>query len=134
MAKKNSGTSIPPKSPASPPDPIEALSTNPGDLSQIQQRNSEVKKTTLGSAKVKPEPPTSDSGESEPVKLTWISVELQDNDGKAVPYMPFTIEFSDKSTSGGVTGKDGKCKLEGVVSGSAKIDFIGVDKREWKPK
>jgi hypothetical protein len=134
MAKVKSGTAIPPQDPKAPKDPLESITTDPGSQSEITARNRDVKKTNLDSVKVKPEPPQSESGEEEPIKLTWISVELQDNDGKAVPFAPFVIEYSDKTFGGGATGSDGKCKLEGVAPGSVKINFIGIDKREWKPK
>jgi hypothetical protein len=134
MAKPKDGKVIPPKDPKAPKDALEAITTDPGNQSQIEERNREVKKTSLDSVKVKPEPPTSESGEETPVKLSWISVELQDNDGKPVPNQMFKVTFSDNTTSDGVTGENGKCKIDGATPGSAKIEFYTLDKREWKPK
>ncbi len=134
MASPKDGTPVVPASPDDPVAPLEATSTDPGELSQITSRNRSIEAANLDSVNVESQaPPPADSAEP-PIKLSWIGVELQDSDGKAVVNEPFTITFSNSNKSDGITGPDGKCKLEGIPSGSAKIDFVSIDKREWKKK
>jgi hypothetical protein len=133
MASPKDGSEIPTDDPKAPAAPVEAMSTDPGEAAKIKERNRTIEQETTDSTTVDPgAPPASGSGEE--LKLSWISVELQDTDGKPVVAEPFYIIFSDNSRAGGVTGPDGKCKLEGVPAGSVKIDFERIDKREWKPK
>jgi hypothetical protein len=135
MASPKDGTGVTPEAPEDPTAPLEATSTDPGELSEIAARNRSIEESKVDSTPSDAMAPPSAGGDSEPpIKLSWIGVELQDSDGKAVVNEPFVITFSNSNTSDGVTGPDGKSKIEGVPSGAVKIDFVSIDKREWSKK
>ncbi len=68
-----------------------------------------------------------------PDKLTWIEVELVDDDGNPIGSEAYKITLPDGSIRTGNLDGDGKARFDGIQPGSAQIAFPNLDGREWKP-
>jgi hypothetical protein len=68
--------------------------------------------------------------EAEPV--AWISIELVDEDGNAVPNVDYKVECDDGRVRTGTTNLAGKAREEGLHDGSCKISFPSLNAPDWK--
>ncbi|MFO0552203.1 MAG: hypothetical protein U0271_27700 [Polyangiaceae bacterium] len=85
--------------------------------------------------------PTSEPAESPVVarsrlphrELTWIEVELIDEEGEPVPNQRYTIEFQDGSppVSGRLDGK-GLAFVSGIPAGKCSFTFPEYDEHVWE--
>jgi hypothetical protein len=66
-------------------------------------------------------------------ELSWIAIEVVDDEGKPVPNVKYRIELPDFSTREGRTDAQGKYKLTGIEPGTCKISFPELDKEAWEP-
>jgi hypothetical protein len=67
-----------------------------------------------------------------PDPTAWISIELVDQDGKPVPNVDYRIKCDDGSVRTGTTNAKGKAREEGLVDGSCKVSFPGLNPPDWK--
>ena len=63
----------------------------------------------------------------------WLEVQLLDTDGDPVPGERFKVRLPDQSIQLGRLDGEGKVRFEGIVAGTAKISFPGIDAKEWRP-
>jgi hypothetical protein len=55
--------------------------------------------------------------------LTFLGIELTDDEGHPIPDEPFVAELPDGSTRRGLTGGDGRALLVGVPAGTCTVSF-----------
>jgi len=64
--------------------------------------------------------------------LTWISIELVDDESEPVAGAKYRIELPDFSTREGRTDTKGKAKITDVVPGTCKVCFPEMDQDAWE--
>jgi uncharacterized Zn-binding protein involved in type VI secretion len=77
-------------------------------------------------------PNSSENGQAQ--KKVWVEIELVDQDGKAVPNEPYSIQLPDGTVSEGSTDSDGLARVDGIDPGNCQITFPSLDQRSWKRK
>lgn len=144
MTKKSgtAGSAIEPMAPASA---HEADDADPGAVDEIKAQQAQTHSGKYGSVKAKPFKPadpggsspssapgaSSQPGEEEKKKKTWIEVVLVDAQDNPVAGQRYQITLPDNSVDDGTLDKDGKVRLEGIDPGTCKVTFPGYDGRSW---
>jgi type VI secretion system secreted protein VgrG len=67
-----------------------------------------------------------------PVKQSWISIKLVDQDNHSVPGEPFRIKLPDGSIVDGQLDKKGLARISGIDPGSCQVSFPNRDAKDWK--
>jgi hypothetical protein len=111
----------------------EADTADPGEVSkikaeQLQTKSGKYGKVTLPPVKAEPEQP----GSSEEKKLSWIEIELVDEENKPVPGEPYKITTSDNKVESGTLDNKGFARVEGIEPGTCKVTFPKLDKDAWE--
>jgi hypothetical protein len=104
------------------------LALDRGDLVAVRPapRVAQVARTTL------PKPAAAAPSEKKaPVKISWINIQLVDDEKAPVQGMRFEVTLPDKSTRGGVLDEFGSAHIEGIPAGSCEIRFPDLDTVEW---
>jgi hypothetical protein len=65
-------------------------------------------------------------------RLTWIKIELVDEDRAAVAYEKYRLELPDGSVREGNLDANGRAGVEDIDPGTCRISFPDIDGREWK--
>jgi uncharacterized protein (DUF2345 family) len=78
--------------------------------------------------------PASSTTQVSPTKEHWISIQLLDEEGHAVPNEDYKITLPDGSTVEGTLDQHGRAKISGLDSGNCKVSFPDLDGEMWKPK
>lgn len=65
-------------------------------------------------------------------ELSWIEIELKDDDGNPVANEPYSVKLPDGSVAEGTTDNKGGAKIEGFKPGGCEVMFPRLDKDEWK--
>lgn len=65
--------------------------------------------------------------------LSWVGVEVVDQDNKPVQGISYTIKLPDGSIQEGVTDEEGKARYEAVEEGSVYISLDELHGDEWEP-
>ncbi len=71
-------------------------------------------------------------GGGTPSELSWIELELKDEDGVAVVGEPYEVKLPDGSVAPGTTDERGVARIEGFKPGTCEVKFPRMDKSEWK--
>jgi hypothetical protein len=64
---------------------------------------------------------------------SWVEFRLIDAAGDPVPGECYEVRLADESLHTGRLSRDGHVRFDGIVSGTARIRFPGIDGREWGP-
>lgn len=65
--------------------------------------------------------------------VTWIEIKLVREDGAAIPDETYVVTAPNGREFTGKTDANGMGRVEGVVPGSCKISFPGLDQDAWEP-
>ncbi len=126
--EKKSGNTCTAKDPQAPKDPTEAANANPGEVSTTQTRSSSRQTVSLGTSTIAP------TEDVPPDETHWISIELKDHEGNAMPNEQYRVKLPDGSIVSGYTDAEGKAKVEGLPDGGeAEINFPRISGDEWEP-
>jgi hypothetical protein len=71
-------------------------------------------------------------GGGQPKELSWIEIELKDEDGKPVAGEAYRVTLPDGSVAEGSTDDKGLARIEGFEPGACDVAFPRLDKDEWK--
>jgi hypothetical protein len=66
-------------------------------------------------------------------ELTWIEIQLVDEQDRPVPSEQYSIELPDGSVRNGSLDANGLARLDGLQPGTCKVTFPRLDGREWRP-
>ena len=66
-------------------------------------------------------------------ELTWIEIQLVDEQDRPVPSEQYSIELPDGSVRNGSLDAEGLARLDGLQPGTCKVTFPRLDGREWRP-
>ena len=92
-----------------------------------QQRPSVELDSLLPIESTEPPPPP----QEEP--LSWIQIEIVDEDGEPVPSIEVKVTTPDKDTQTMKTSREGVIFLHGVAEGSCDVELVGVDESAVSP-
>lgn len=112
-------------SPAEPTKAKEADNADPGEVAQMKAEQAETKSGKYGSSPTKPYKPTEE-------EVSWIEIELVDEEDNPVPGMPFELTLPDGSPYSGTLDHKGFYRVEGIPPGECKVSFPSLDEEAWK--
>jgi len=130
---KKSGKACKVVSPASPDKAEDADIADPGKMAKIKAKQAKTKSGKYGSTKVKPfKPPTEKEKEEKKDELSWIEIELVDEDDEPVPGKVYKITLSDGSVIEGTLDGEGFARHDGIPKGTCKVTFPELDENAWE--
>lgn len=117
------------ESPTAPTAPTEADSADPGEVEQVKARQRETEAASASSTTVAGGAGASSAEPTGP--LTWVGVEVVDDEGNPVPDTEYRIKLPDGSIQTGRTDAAGRAKIDGVTQGSVQIALPEIHGEEW---
>jgi len=119
-------------SPAAPAEAVEADDAKPGQLAELPETPSrERAKAQLTEIAAPPfKPPSEDDADDE--ELSWIEIELIDENDDPIPGERYEIELPDGSKATGSLDNNGFARVEGFEPGSCKVTFPNLDQEAWE--
>lgn len=129
MVRIASGPGSPPLSaiagtltaPTAPKAAEEAMNADPGELTELQSKTRERQAKESQSKEGTESPP-----------LTWIGIELVDDQGKPVPGQPYKLKLPNGTIVGGTLDDQGKANVRGIPEGQCEVCFPTIHGDEWK--
>ena len=115
--------------PAAPKKAKDADKADPGEVSQVKATQRATNSGKYASAKA---PPFQKPPPEEAKKLSWIEIELVDEDDKPVPGETYEITLSDGTVASGSLDEKGFARVDGIEPGTCKVTFPRLDKDAWK--
>jgi len=70
--------------------------------------------------------------ETKDKKLSWIEIELVDEEGKPVPSEKYEVELPDGHKKQGMLDSEGRARVDGIDPGTCKVSFLSRDGKDWK--
>jgi len=130
---KKSGKACKAVSPISPDKAEDADLADPGKMAEIKAEQAKNKSGKYGSEKVKPhKPPTEEEKEEKKDELSWIEIEMVDEENERVTGKNYKITLSDNSVIEGTLDDNGFARHDGIPKGSCKVTFPELDKNAWE--
>jgi hypothetical protein len=132
---KISGKACTAVEPIAPVAAEEADVADPGKMAEIVAEQLKKKAGKYGSTPAKPfKPPTPEQKEEKKEELSWIEIELVDNENNPVPGESYKVELPDGSVAEGTLDAKGFARLDGIPKGNCKVTFPDLDKNAWEKK
>jgi hypothetical protein len=78
-----------------------------------------------------PEPPPARPEPAPVEEVTWLAIELKDEEGKPVPHARYLVTLPDGSTREGTLNKNGYARVDGVNPGQCQVTFPELDGQSW---
>lgn len=111
----------------------EADTADPGEVSKIKAEQLQTKSGKYGKVTLPPVSGATDpAGTDEEKKLSWIEIELVDEENKPVPGEPYKITTSDNKVAEGTLDNKGFARVDGIEPGTCKVTFPKLDKDAWE--
>jgi len=130
---KKSGKACKAVSPTSPDKAEDADLADPGKMAEIKAEQIKSKSGKYGSTKVKPfKSPTEEEKEEKKDELSWIEIELVDEEDEPIPGEKYKITLSDDSVIEGTLDGDGFARHDDIPKGTCKVTFPELDKDAWE--
>lgn len=127
MASAKSGSAGSAVAPADPAEAKEADVADPGEAQEVKARKRTPDQGEYASVKCKPHKPDNK-------KLSWVEIEMVDEEGDPVPGEPFRIVLpGGDRVAEGTLDQRGFAKIGGVEPGNCKISFPALDAEAWEP-
>jgi hypothetical protein len=131
--KPKSGKAGKAVTPAAPEKAEDADNADPGKVEEIKAEQINSKSGKYGSQKVKPfKPPTEEEVEEKEEQLSWIEIELVDEEDEPVPGKKYKITLPDDSVAEGTLDDKGFARVKGFEKGTCKVSFLELDKEAWE--
>jgi type VI secretion system secreted protein VgrG len=116
--------------PAAPNKAEDADIADPGKIAEIKAEQVENKSGKYGSEKVKPFKPSTEEENKE--ELSWIEIEMVDEEDEPVPGEKYKITLPDDSVAEGTLDEKGCARVEGFEKGTCKVCFSDLDAEAWE--
>jgi len=133
-----SGTACTSVDPTLPDEAVAADEADPGKVATAKAEQVQKKKGKYGSTPAKPyKPKDADSGASSgsaqngATNVSWIEIELVDDDNKPVAGEKYEITLPDKTVAKGTLDAKGVARIDGIDPGNCQITFPDLDKTAW---
>lgn len=126
MPAPKSGNAPGAVSPADPKKAIDADKANPGEMDR------EAGNRKDGSASGEAYKPPSSQDERER-KISWIEIEMVDQEDQPLPGVPYKITLPDgKTVAQGTLDEKGFARVDFIDPGSCKVTFPTLDQEAWE--
>lgn len=110
------GTAV---APTDPKDAVEADKAKPGEVLKPPAPTTKAHNPTTAKQQKK--------------KLSWIEIEMVDEEDQPVPGMPYQITLPDGATvAEGTLDEKGSARVEGIEPGNCQISFPTLDQDAWQ--
>jgi len=130
---KKSGKAGKAVAPVTPDKSEDADIADPGKMAEIKAEQAKTKSGKYGSEKVKPfKSPTEEEKEEKKEELSWIEIEMVDEEDEPVPGEKYRITLPDDSVAESTLDEKGFARVEGFPKGDCKVTFPDVDKKAWE--
>ena len=133
MATKESGTKCSDESPEAPAEVVDAASADPGKIAKAKAKESKGKSDKYDSVKLEKKD-KKDTDDEEQEKTHWITIKLEDHEGKPAGGARYKVKLPDGSVQTGYLAKDGKKEFKPIPEGECKISFPDIHEDEWSLK
>ncbi|MFN0131014.1 MAG: hypothetical protein ACKVW3_00525 [Phycisphaerales bacterium] len=128
MASPKSGSAGSPVGPAEPLEVVEAADDRGGAMADPSSGGGGQEPVGPG-----PDRPTPTPGEDPPPEeLTWIEIELVDQDDRPVSGARYSLILPDGSPDGGTLDEQGFTRREGLKPGTCMVSFPEFDGGSWR--
>ena len=131
MPSPKSGSAGSLVAPKAPEAALEADVADPGEVEEVKAEQRQTQTGKYGSALVA----GADGGSEEELEdapTSWISFDLKDDKGNAVPNEPYEVTLADGSIRTGSLDGEGRARLNGIPPGQCQIKFPQKDKNELR--
>jgi hypothetical protein len=107
-----------------------AYEADVADPGQIEKAKTEQRAHGIGKYGSTPaKPPEQEQSNDEP--LTWIEIQLVDDDGQPIPSEVYVVKTSDNHEYSGTLDDKGFARIEGIRKGSVTVTFPRLDEQYW---
>lgn len=133
MPSPKSGNAPPAVAPAEPKEAYDADDANPGAMDEVKAGQKESKTGKYGEpASGAPHKPPASQEEREE-KISWIEIEMVDQEDKPVVGMPYRITLPDGTTfAEGTLDEKGFARVDYIEPGNCKVTFPTLDQEAWE--
>lgn len=123
-----------PVAPAEPEEVFEADVADPGVVEELKQQQRESQSGKYGSVEVEPITPPEEEEEAaeEEQELTWIEIELVDENDEPVVGEIYRVTSSDGRVKSGTLDHNGYAKVWYLTPGSCTVTFPRLDQDAWE--
>lgn len=120
-------------SPQPPDKAADADIADPGEVEKLKLQQRESGKGKYGSTKVdEASTETAEESQATSEELTWIEIELRDEEGKPLPGEVYKVVTSDNRSRTGTLDDKGLARVEGIKKGNCNVSFPNLDKQAWR--
>ena len=118
--------------PSAPDAVVEADDAKPGQIAELPETPSRQRAQAQLAEIVAPpfKPPSEQEAEDE--ELSWIEIELVDENDEPIPGERYEVELPDGRKASGSLDNNGFARVEGFEAGSCKVTFPNLDKEAWE--
>lgn len=125
------GTECTAQAPTDANDALEADLADPGESSALQARGRQPEAQEFQTARTSDQATPEEGAEA---KKSWISIELQDEDGRPVPNEAYEIKDPAGELHSGTLDSAGKARVDGIDPGTCQVCFPHIHAKEWSKK
>jgi hypothetical protein len=115
--------------PTAPEDPLEADIADPGKAMHLKEQQA-ARRARFNFVPFTPR--TADQTQEEDEDLSWIEIELVDEDDQPVPGERYEITTPDGRISRGTLDENGFARVDGIRPGECQISFTRLDREAWE--
>ncbi len=134
MPSPKSGKACSAVTPTEPKAAEDADTADPGEVDKIKAEQRKTKTGKYGTVQVQPHKPPQTKEEAAK-KLSWIEIELLDEDGEPVAGERYQVSLPDGETvAEGSLDDKGRARIEGFEPGQCKVTFPNLDESVWEAK
>ena len=126
-----SGKKIKAVTPVAPKEAFRADDADPGKVETVKAEQVEKKKGKYGETKLPAHKPAK-KDEQDPTKVSWIEIEMVDEEDEPVPGVAYSIKLPDGTEATGTLDSNGFARIDGIEPGQCEVSFPNLDKSAWE--
>lgn len=135
MASKKDGKEGSILAPVAPAATKVAMDGTPGGVTTASVKGKEVTKVKVEKVSAPAfKPMTAEEAKTKETKLSWIEIELLDNNGDPVAGATYEVKMKDGTVDRGTLNEKGMVRIEDVEEGSCEVTFPEYAPTSWKKK
>jgi len=123
-----SGKKIKAVTPGEPQEVFVADEADPGKVEKLKAEQSEKKQGKYGETKL----PAHKPAEDDPEKVSWIEIEMVDEEDEPVAGVAYSIKLPDGTETTGTLDSEGFARVDGIEPGQCEVTFPKLDKSAWE--
>ncbi|MAY75772.1 MAG: hypothetical protein CMJ31_13860 [Phycisphaerae bacterium] len=127
-----SGTAGSSIAPTAPEEAFDADNADPGQVAETRAREREQGAGKYGSTAAPPYRAAEDDDEEEELQLSWIEIELVDEEDNPVAGEKYSVLAPDGREASGTLNQHGWARIDRIEPGTYKVSFPDLDKDAWE--